>query len=135
MNIAGKQNGLHEVMSAVQKKHVSISATVVLVLLFCLPSDGISRNFCPFFHMTGIECLFCGITRSMSSFLHLGIYKSINYHPLGTLILLLLTITAIKNETNFLYKKITLNKISVTIYSIIIILFSSVGIIRLLAFF
>jgi hypothetical protein len=59
-----------------------MSFTIVAVLA-CLPSDGLEMQSCPFLHVTGIPCPFCGITRSLSSFLHLEFAKSVSYHPLG----------------------------------------------------
>ncbi len=43
-------------------------------------------NTCLFLRLTGIECPFCGISRSMVALMHGQIKASISFHPLGVVI-------------------------------------------------
>lgn len=43
----------------------------------------LSLIVCPFFYLTGIPCLMCGITRSFIAMGHLDIGQAFIYHPLG----------------------------------------------------
>ncbi len=50
---------------------------------------------CPFFYVTGIPCLFCGITRSFLAMGGLDLSGAFVYHPLGPVIYLLLLCLAL----------------------------------------
>ncbi|MFQ5607808.1 MAG: DUF2752 domain-containing protein [Candidatus Zixiibacteriota bacterium] len=60
-----------------------LAALAALVVFFLLPSDGIGLILCPFKNITGLDCPACGLTRSVSSLLHLDFGRSLFYHPLG----------------------------------------------------
>ncbi|MFQ5709630.1 MAG: DUF2752 domain-containing protein [bacterium] len=53
---------------------------------------------CPFFLLFNLPCPACGLTRSMSSLLHLQIGKSLHFHPLGGLVLFFLIWCAVTNR-------------------------------------
>lgn len=42
---------------------------------------------CPLKNLSGLDCPSCGLTRSVSSLLHLEFSRSLSYHPLGALAL------------------------------------------------
>lgn len=58
-----------------------------LIVLFLLPPDGVGMILCPLKNLGGLDCPSCGLTRSVSSLLHLDFSRSLAYHPLGTLAL------------------------------------------------
>ncbi|MHB8793595.1 MAG: DUF2752 domain-containing protein [Thermoleophilia bacterium] len=45
---------------------------------------------CPFFALTGIPCLFCGMTRSFLAMGGLDVSQSLSYHPLGPALFVIL---------------------------------------------
>lgn len=45
---------------------------------------------CPFFALTGIPCLFCGMTRSFMAMGNLELSQSFTFHPLGPALFVLL---------------------------------------------
>lgn len=45
---------------------------------------------CPFFALTGIPCLFCGMTRSFLAMGSLDVNQSFSFHPLGPALFILL---------------------------------------------
>lgn len=45
---------------------------------------------CPFFALTGIPCLLCGMTRSFLAMGSLDVSQAFNYHPLGPALFILL---------------------------------------------
>ncbi len=65
---------------------VRVTSGLALLLLFLLPSDGLPLEICLSQIITEVPCPFCGMTRSLSSFLHFEWSKSFAYHPLGMLI-------------------------------------------------
>ena len=83
-----------------------LPAAAVLLILFVLPSDGLGFSVCIFYHIFGIPCPVCGLTRSMSSMLHLEWLKSFAYHPLGVLILGFVFMCLITNDPSYLSSKI-----------------------------
>jgi hypothetical protein len=58
-------------------------ALILLLLGFLLPSDGLGAPLCMFKRMFSLPCPGCGLTRSVSSVLHVDFMKSWSYHPLG----------------------------------------------------
>lgn len=71
---------------------VSISALVSPD--FELRASGVSVPLlytCPFFALTGIPCLFCGMTRSFLAMGGLDVSQSLSYHPLGPALFVILT--------------------------------------------
>lgn len=53
------------------------------------PAGGIV--LCPWRSMTGYSCPGCGMTRSCTAFVHLDLWGSLQYHPLGALFVVWLT--------------------------------------------
>lgn len=68
---------------------------LLLIFLVFIPIEQLNIVLCPFQLLTGIYCPLCGITRSLTAALQLDFSKSLQYHPLGfpLLILLLLYLT------------------------------------------
>ncbi len=64
-------------------RRYQLLALFVLVVLFLLPSDGIGIVLCPLKNLSGLDCPTCGLTRSVSSLLHLDFASSLSYHLLG----------------------------------------------------
>ena len=50
------------------------------------PSRVTTLSLCPIFHLTGIECPFCGMTRSFVSITHGDFAQAIDYNPGSPLI-------------------------------------------------
>lgn len=67
---------------------------VSLIILFfaIIPPEQLNLILCPFNLITGIHCPLCGLTRSMISAMHFDFSKSIEYHPLGIAVLMLMSI-------------------------------------------
>lgn len=57
------------------------------------PADGIV--FCPFRGLTGLSCPGCGMTRSCTHFMHGDFWSSIEYHPMGWLLITWMTTSAL----------------------------------------
>lgn len=92
-------------------RRYQLLALFVMVVLFLLPSDGIGMILCPLKNLSGLDCPSCGLTRSVSSLLHLEFGRSLSYHPLGALALTGLALIAAPvrgigqgNRTKFLEK-------------------------------
>ena len=68
-------------------RRYQLLALAGLIVLFLLPSDGVGITLCPLSNLSGLDCPSCGLTRSVSSLLHLDFSRSLAYHPLGTLAL------------------------------------------------
>lgn len=110
-------------------------ALLALVVLAGLPSDGIGVVLCPFYLLTDIPCPACGLTRSMSSLLHLEISKSLQFHPLGSLVLFFLLNCAFTNQPYFRFTNYQLGKIYVGrffSFNYIISIFITVWLIRII---
>jgi len=89
-----------------------LPAFIALLLLIIMPSDGLGFSACIFYHITGLPCPVCGLTRSMSSILHFEFLKSLAYHPLGVLVLGFIFMLIITNDPNYLSSKLkSANKI------------------------
>lgn len=121
-------------LKEVYKKYkIRLFALFTLGVLSILPSSGVTENLCPFYLLTGHQCPFCGITRSMSSLLHFEFNLSLFYHPLGLLVLTILLYVLFSNSYEFLFKKISFsNKISITFINALYMIFAVFGIIRLI---
>ena len=65
-------------------------ATGILLLSFFLPIKGLSFHICPFHWITGVPCIGCGLTRSVSCISRGHFSDSIYYHPFGVFIYLFL---------------------------------------------
>lgn len=55
---------------------------------FVLPPKGLGFKMCQFQTSTGFPCPGCGLTRSVTSFLHGYFTQSFGYHPLGFVVAL-----------------------------------------------
>lgn len=75
-----------------------LPAVLVLGILVLLPSDGLGILLCPFNLLFDLPCPACGLTRSMSSLLHLQFAKSLFFHPLGGVVLFFLFTRLFTNE-------------------------------------
>ena len=65
-----------------------------LFLATITPPHGTGATICWFKQATGIDCIGCGITRSLSCGLRGRFAESFNYHPFGLFILALFLFTA-----------------------------------------
>src|SRR5215469_11756583 len=68
-----------------------------LILAAINPPHGTGITVCWIKLYTGIDCLGCGLTRSMSCGLRGMFTESFNYHPFGLFILLLFLFTVVTN--------------------------------------
>lgn len=66
---------------------------------------------CPFFALTGIPCLFCGMTRSFLAMGGFDVGQSFSYHPLGPVLFFLSAGLAVALTVSV----VTRNRIHVTI--------------------
>ncbi len=74
-----------------------IAISVLVSPDFELRATGLSLpNFvtCPFFAITGIPCLFCGITRSFMAMGGLDAGQAFTYHPLGPFLYIFMLVIA-----------------------------------------
>ncbi|MHB9112671.1 MAG: DUF2752 domain-containing protein [Thermoleophilia bacterium] len=92
----------HESVSWQQLAVVELPLLALLFLVFSisalvspdfeLRASGVSVPLlytCPFFALTGIPCLFCGMTRSFLAMGGLDVGQSLSYHPLGPALFIL----------------------------------------------
>ena len=77
---------------------VRVISGLALLLLFLMPSDGLPIEICLSKIVTSVPCPACGMTRSLSSFLHLEWWKSLSYHPLGIFAGIYLLLTLISGK-------------------------------------
>lgn len=82
-----------------------LPALLGIMSLILVPSDGFDMSLCLFYSIFQIPCPACGLTRSMSSFLNFDILQSLYYHPLGSIVLIYLIVTALTNQPDFLRQK------------------------------
>jgi len=87
-----------------------LPALAALVIIVLLPSEGMGVLLCPFSFLFDLPCPACGLTRSMSSLLHLEFGKSFFYHPLGGLVVLLLVTCLFTNRPDRLVWRVHLNE-------------------------
>ena len=53
-----------------------------LATSFVLPHGGVDElKLCPFFHLTGTECPFCGMTRGFVAISHLDLVSAVEFNP------------------------------------------------------
>ena len=62
----------------------------VFVLSFLLPVHGVAFPICPFRWITGIPCFGCGLTRSVCSLSQGHVWTSLEYHPFGLVVYIVL---------------------------------------------
>ncbi len=75
-------------------KRCVIVAWLGIFLAMVTPPDGLGFSVCWLQSTTGIPCIGCGLTRSLSCALRGMFEKSWHYHPMGLPILALFLITA-----------------------------------------
>ncbi len=83
------------------KMRYRMPSALALFALALQPSDGLGFSVCLFQKILALDCPVCGLTRSMSSLLHLEIMKSLSYHALGFLALGFLFLCLITNRPNY----------------------------------
>jgi hypothetical protein len=74
-----------------------IAAWVGLALAALSPRDGLGVPLCFFHSTTGIDCIGCGLTRSLSCAMRGSFAQSWGYHPMGIFILALFTLIALQS--------------------------------------
>lgn len=60
-------------------------ATVPIPILFSIPDNAFT--ICPFFHITGLPCFFCGLGHSLIYIYHLDFIGALLYNPFGFIII------------------------------------------------
>ncbi|NIR69235.1 DUF2752 domain-containing protein [candidate division KSB1 bacterium] len=83
-----------------------LPALLTLSVLAILPTDGFGIVLCPFYRLVDLMCPACGLTRSMSAFLHFEFSKSLGYHPLGSLTVLFLLTVVVGIRPKIFWKKL-----------------------------
>jgi Protein of unknown function (DUF2752) len=113
-----------------------LPAIAGIITLFVLPSDGLGIMICWFRLIFELPCPACGLTRGMSSLLHMEFYKSFMYHPLSILVLGYLFIMAWSGQADFLRKVISKKSVSLASFfsfKSMALLFITIWIVKLLA--
>lgn len=98
--VTGFLAGLHSperVYQRWQGPYMVCAAWLGLILAAINPPHGTGVTVCMIKLYTGIDCLGCGLTRSMSCGLRGMFGESFGYHPFGMFILALFLFTAITN--------------------------------------
>ena len=76
--------------AGVIRSPASLTATftggALMVSAILQPNRITTLSLCPIFHLTGIECPFCGMTRSFVSITHGDFAQAIDYNPGSPLI-------------------------------------------------
>jgi hypothetical protein len=77
-----------------------------LLLLSVLPTEflNIVPSICLFKNLFGIECFGCGMTRAISSMLHLNFSEAISYNRLVIIVLPAAFIFLVKDSLSFFYR-------------------------------
>jgi len=78
-------------------KHCVLVAWVGLFIAVISPPHGSGIPLCFFQASTGVPCLGCGLTRSLSCAIRGTFLESWHYHPMGLLILVLFAFTALQS--------------------------------------
>ncbi len=89
-----KLNSPDRVFQRWQGAWTVVAAWLGLFLAAITPPHGTGVTICWFKQCTGIDCLGCGLTRSLSCGLRGMFAESFNYHPFGLFILALFLFTA-----------------------------------------
>jgi hypothetical protein len=71
------------------------AAWISLVVAVVSPPHGMGIKVCLFNAMTGVPCIGCGLTRSLSCGIRGMLGESLHYHPFGLFILSLFLIAAV----------------------------------------
>jgi hypothetical protein len=91
-----------------QGPYMVCAAWLGLFLAAITPPHGTGTTVCWIKQSTGISCLGCGLTRSMSCGLRGMFAESLSYHPFGLFILALSLFTAITSLFPFLRRRVTI---------------------------
>ena len=81
-SMSGLSSGLASTLRT-DTQRLRRNGALILLLLAVMPSAGLGIDLCPFHILTGVGCPLCGLSRSVSSLLHLEFALSLSYHPLG----------------------------------------------------
>jgi Protein of unknown function (DUF2752) len=81
-----------------------IVAWLGIFLALISPPNGLGIPVCLMYSATGIPCLGCGLTRSLSCALRGMFAESWHYHPMGAAILALFLFTAIQSVLPKVYR-------------------------------
>ncbi len=73
----------------------------LFIFLLVLPIQKAGISLCWFKHISGHPCPFCGLIRSMSTFLSFKWGDSFAFHPLGGMVVILLISCLITNRIPF----------------------------------
>jgi len=90
-----KLNSPERVFNRWQGPWTTCVAWLGLILAAINPPRGTGVTICWFKQCTGIDCLGCGLTRSLSCGLHGMFAESFSYHPFGLFILALFLFTVL----------------------------------------
>jgi hypothetical protein len=85
----------------------------ILLLLSVLPTEFLNTvpSICLFKKLFGIECLGCGMTRAISSMLHLNFSEAISYNRLVVILLPAAFTFVVKDCVSF-YRRSSISKVS-----------------------
>src|SRR5689334_13262290 len=118
-----------------------IVAWLALSLAVILPPQGSGIDVCFLHSATGLPCLGCGLTRSLSCAVRGMFVQSWHYHPMGLAILLLFGITALQSlltgqwRHRFKSQLQTRAKTVNLLYVVFVVLFVIYGVFRALKVF
>ena len=90
-----KLNSPERVFQRWQGPYTVVAAWLGLFLAAITPPHGTGTTVCWLKQCTGVDCLGCGLTRSLSCGLRGMFTESFNYHPFGLFILALFLFTAV----------------------------------------
>jgi hypothetical protein len=93
--VALKLNSVAGVFDRWQGPWTICAAWLGLLLATVTPPHGTGVTICWFKQATGIDCIGCGLTRSLSCGLRGMFAESLKYHPFGLFILALFIFTAV----------------------------------------
>jgi hypothetical protein len=92
--LVDKLNSPERAFRSWQGRCTVCAAWLGLFLAAITPPHGTGTTVCWMKQCTGIDCIGCGLTRSLSCGLHGMFVESFNYHPFGLFILALFLFTA-----------------------------------------
>jgi hypothetical protein len=75
-----------EILTSPAAMMATISGGALAISAILQPNRVTGLSFCPVFHLTGIECPFCGMTRSFVSITHARFSEALDYNP-GSLLI------------------------------------------------
>ena len=90
------QDPERDIFSFLFHRNAAAGAFFLLALAAALPADGLGVSVCWFQSLTGLPCPGCGLTRSISSILHLRLTQALDYHPFGFFLVALFAMMAMR---------------------------------------